>query len=42
MEPCSLPSPVVQSVGSLITEEKVCAQSTGKPLSQACPGKSVV
>ena len=23
-------------------QTKVCAQSTGQPLSQACPGKSVV
>ena len=28
--------------GCCLLQAKVCAQSTGKPLVQACPGKSVV
>ena len=44
----NIPGSIAQLVASLIADPgvmssipKVCAQSTGKLLSQACPGKSV-
>ena len=45
----NIPGPIAQSVGSPIADpgvmssiSKVCAQSTGQLLSQACPDKSVI
>ena len=45
----NIPGPIAQPVASLIADPgvmssvpKLCTRSTGKLLSQACPGKSVV